>query len=144
MPDRYVLDANCFIEPHQRFYPFDIAPGYWKALKEQHESGRICSIDRVKTELLAHKDRLSQWVSDLDPEFFKQTRDHAVIRDYRKIMTWVESSTKYTPAAKAEFARGADGWLIAFSKVNNRIVVSSETYESARKNKVKIPNSTAQ
>jgi hypothetical protein len=51
-PPRYVLDANVFIEAHKRYYAFDICPGYWAALIAQHHSGLVCSIDRVRDELL--------------------------------------------------------------------------------------------
>lgn len=128
MPDRYVLDANCFIEPHKRFYPFDIAPGYWKALKTLHKAKSICSIDRVKDELLALKDQLSDWVKGLHASFFKQTRDQAVISEYSNMMQWVQENNQFTDAAKRKFACKADAWLVAFAKVTNRIVVTQEKY----------------
>ena len=34
---RYVLDANVFIEAHQRYYALDVCPGFWLALIRQHE-----------------------------------------------------------------------------------------------------------
>lgn len=140
MPDRYVLDANCFIEPHLRFYPFDIVPGYWQALKGLHKSNRICSIDKVKAELIAQKDRLSDWVKELDETFFKQTRDQAVISEFRDMMEWVQQNNQFTDPAKRKFARIADGWLVAFAKVTKRIVVTQEEYNARITINVPIPN----
>jgi len=47
----YVLDANVFIEAAQRYYAFDLAPGFWQALLDHAKDGRIQSIDRVSVEL---------------------------------------------------------------------------------------------
>lgn len=100
----YVLDANIFIEAHQRYYGFNICPGFWRALEKQHAEKRLCSIDKVKSELLAAKDRLSDWVQASVPKtFFKGTADKAVIDGFREMVKWVQSESQYTPEAKAEF-----------------------------------------
>lgn len=141
VPDRYVLDANVFIEPHQRFYGFDICPGYWTALKRLNQASSICSIDKVRKELLAQDDALSDWVKDLDlPDFFKQTSDQAVIRQYRDMIAWVQANPQFTNSAKAKFASAADGWLVAFAKVSRKIVVTLEVYDANIKKDVPIPN----
>jgi hypothetical protein len=44
------------------------------------------------------------------------------------------------PAAKAEFAAAADGWVIAFAQVNRLIVVTQEVYAPDVQKKVPIPN----
>ena len=44
----YVLDANIFIEAKQRYYAFDVCPGFWEALVWHHGNGPIISVDRVK------------------------------------------------------------------------------------------------
>lgn len=46
MPDRYLLDANSFIEAKRRHYAFDICPGFWAALLAHHGGSRLASIDR--------------------------------------------------------------------------------------------------
>ena len=47
IPDRYVLDANVFIQAKRKFYGFDFCPGYWSTLIWHQEQGRVCSIDKV-------------------------------------------------------------------------------------------------
>ena len=67
---RYVLDANVFIEAKNGYYRFSLCPGFWRALIDQHERKRVCSIDRVREEL--KDDDLRAWVKDHVPSpFFK-------------------------------------------------------------------------
>src|SRR5712692_4581022 len=73
---RYILCANVFIQAHQTYYGFEICPGFWLALSRQHEAKRIFSIDKIRVELLALSDQLSDWVRNRAPDtFFKGTAD---------------------------------------------------------------------
>lgn len=139
--NRYVLDANVFIEAHQRYYPFDVCPGYWKALLDQHEKRRVFSIDRVKDELEEGGDQLENWAKTIAPEsFFKKTADMDVVRWYRKMVEWVNNQPQFTDGAKADFAKVADGWLVAYAKRNNLVVVTQEEFSPHAKARVLIPN----
>jgi hypothetical protein len=138
---RYVLDANVFIEAKNRYYRFDLCPGFWAALVVQHEGGRVCSIDKVFDELANEGDRLSDWAKDEVPNtFFKKTHDHDVITAFQDMVKWVNSETQFMPTAKAAFASAADGWVIAFAKVNGLVVVTHEEYAADVKKKVPMPN----
>ena len=44
------------------------------------------------------------------------------------------------PAAKAEFAGCADGWLVAYAKVHGFVVVTQEVYAAEARKRVLIPN----
>jgi hypothetical protein len=137
----FVLDANVFIEAHRRYYPFDICPGFWKALIVQHEAKRVFSIDRVEKEIAEGKDRLTVWARESAPQgFFKKTADQAVIAGYSKMVTWVQNEPQYDEEAKATFASVADDWLVAYAKKNGHVVVTEETYSSRAKRTVPIPN----
>lgn len=135
----YVLDANVFIEAARRYYAFDLAPGFWQALIDHATNGRIQSIDRVKTEL-AIDDEIRPWIESSFTEWFASTDQADVIADYQKIMAWIQGSSQFSIAAKAEFARGADGWLVAYAMVNGYIVVTHEQYASDARNRIPIPN----
>jgi Domain of unknown function (DUF4411) len=138
---RFVLDTNVFIEAHQRYYPFDVCPGFWRALIHQHEAARVFSIDRVKKELNDGKDRLSDWANDRAPKgFFKQTADRAVIECFQTMVTQVSGEDQYLEVAKRDFAAVADGWLVAYAKENGLTVVTQEVYDPGAKKKVPIPN----
>ncbi len=137
---RYLLDANTFIDGKNRHYAFDICPGYWTALLRLNEKRVIYSIVQVKDELVGLGDELSDWVNDAPNSFFKKTDDEAVVKQYAAIVRWLQAQDQYTEDAKARFLDGADPWLIAYAKVNNHFVVTYETHEPDARARVKIPN----
>ena len=128
---RYLLDANVFINAQQRYYSLEICPGFWHALLRQHEQKRVCSIDKIKTELDVRKDPLTRWVKERAPAtFFKGTADKKVLDAFRDMVKWVQSEQQFTVAAKSKFASVADGWLVAYAKANGLVVVTHEEYAS--------------
>jgi hypothetical protein len=138
---RFVLDANVFIEAHQKYYAFDICPGFWPALVRQHAARRVFSIDKIKVELRAQNDALSEWAAETAPDtFFKGTADVEVANAYRQIVNWVQGQQQFTPEAKAEFAAAADGWVIAYAKANGLVVVTHEEFAPNARKRVLIPN----
>ena len=138
--NKYALDANVFIQAHKTYYGFDLCPGFWLALLRQHELKRLCSIDKVRKELVDQGDKLTDWVNDTAPAmFFKGTADKAVSDAFRDLMNWVQSED-YSVQAKSTFAAAADGWLIAYAKINGHVVVTHEAYKPDAKNRVLIPN----
>jgi hypothetical protein len=136
----YVLDANVFIEAARRYYAFDIAPPFWQMLIDHANNGLVLSIDRVKVELERGKDELAEWASGSFHEHFASTEEEDVIAAYRRIMVWSQGQAQFTPGAKAEFARVADGWLVAYALANACIVVTHEQFNLEAKARIKIPN----
>jgi len=128
------------MEAANRYYAFDIAPAFWEHLILHASAGRLCSIDRVRDELLEQKDRLAQWARTEFREWFERTDREDVVREYREVMEWVNQHPRYTSAAKAVFAEEEDGWLIAFARAEGCIVVTQEKPEPESKKKVKIPD----
>ncbi len=55
-------------------------------------------------------------------------------------MSWVRDQTQFSNAAKANFASGADGWLVAYAVARRRIVVTHELPAPDARRKVPIPN----
>ena len=138
---QYVLDANVFIQAHQKYYAFDLCPGFWMALVRKHEVRRVCSIDKIKSELIDLNDHLTKWVKDKVPEsFFKGTADRAVTEIFRDVVNWVQNEPQFKSEAKAEFSSKADGWIVAYAKANGLVVVTHEVFAPDAKKKVKIPN----
>jgi hypothetical protein len=139
--NKYLLDANAFIEAKDRYYGFDICPGYWSSLLVQHDSKRLFSIDRIADELNEQDDVVKQWIENEVPDtFFKKTEDQAVIDKFQEMVKWVYSQPQFTDAAKTEFASVADGWVIAYAAVNGLIVVTHEQFAPEAKRKVPMPN----
>lgn len=136
----FVLDANVFIEAAKRYYAFDLAPPFWENLIRYSENGRIKSIDRVKHELERQKDDLAKWVKEKFSDGFCSTDTEEIIESYSQVIAWVEAQQQFLAAAKADFAIGADGWLVAYAMVNNCIVVTHEVLAPGARRKVPIPN----
>lgn len=141
MSNRYLLDANAFIEAKNRYYGFDLCPGFWDSLVVQHDNKRVFSVDRIADELLEQKDEIADWIENRAPEtFFKKTEDQAVINQFQQMTNWVFGQSRFLDAAKAEFASVADGWVVAYAAVNGLVVVTFEQYEPQAKRRVPIPN----
>ena len=136
----WLLDANVFIEAHKRYYAFDICPGFWKCLAYYHNQGKLMSIDWVKTEIDANKDALSNWVGTSALKgFFHSSNEPTTQGHYSTIIEWV-SSEDFKTEAKSEFAAGADGWLVAYAKTHDMILVTDEKPNPNIKRRVPIPN----
>lgn len=136
--DVYLLDANVFIEAHRRYYGLDLCPGFWECLTHYSTQARLCSIDQVRDEI-RDGDALAEWAKGVPEEMFVSSAEPAAVTKYAEIVTWVNDSD-FTDAAKSKFASEADGWLAAYAQVHSMVLVTHETYERDRKNKVKLPN----
>jgi len=140
-PQIYLLDADTFIAAARRYYAFDLVPSFWDHLIRLASDGRIASIDRIKKQLEDGNDRLAEWVKEGNMrEAFLSTDQADVIGAYQEIMTWVQNNHQFMDAAKAKFAADEDGWLVAYAKAKNCIVVTNETFRPDVKNRVPIPN----
>jgi hypothetical protein len=136
----FALDANVFIEAHRRYYAFDLAPKFWEGLVQAAADGRVESIDRVKEELERGKDELATWARVQFSGAFASTDDDNVLDLYSDIMTWAIGQSQFSDAAKTDFAKGADGWLVAYAKVRGRTIVTHEALSLDIKKKIPIPN----
>lgn len=136
----YLLDTNVFIEAARRYYAFDLAPKFWDTLIQEANRGVIESIDRVKQELAKGQDELADWINADFGQAFCSTNDAAVFECYAQLVTWVQDQEQFTDAAKADFASGADGWLVAYAMARERVVVTHEVPSADIKRKVPIPN----
>ncbi len=136
----WLLDANIFIEAHKRYYAFDICPGFWSCLSYYHDQGKLMSIDWVKTEIEANKDNLWDWVKTSAPaDLFKLSSEATTQEVYSTIIEWVNSKD-FQNEAKTEFATGADGWLVAYAKTHDLVLVTDEKYNPDIKKRIPIPN----
>jgi hypothetical protein len=124
-PATFLLDTNVFIEAHRGYYAVDLCPGFWDCLVHHCQEPRILSIDRVRSEI-TDESPLAAWVKQAPPSLFVSTADTAVAAAFRNMMAWVQSQPQFVAGAKAEFARVADGWLIAYAQVHGLVVVTHE------------------
>lgn len=110
-------------------------------------AGDICSIDRVRGELLAGRktEDLVQWVTNQLPSaFFMDTDEQAVANAYGQVMLWVQRNGQYFDQAKAKFATEADGWLVAYAMVHGVAVITNEQSRPQSRNRILLPDVCAQ
>ena len=142
----FVLDANIFIEAHRRYYAQDLCPGFWECLTHYSQERRMLSIDRVRAELMEGPnnqdtpDKLAEWVKHAPNDLFISSAEQPVVDAFAEMMDWVRRNDQFRSDAKAEFARVADGWVAAYAKGHNAIVVTQEKFNPDVKKRVPLPN----
>ncbi len=55
-------------------------------------------------------------------------------------MSWVQQNSQYFTHAKEDFAIGADGWLVAFARVEAVTVITNEESAPDSKRSIKLPD----
>lgn len=140
MTKTYLIDTDIFIAAKNTYYAFDIAPGFWDVLIMHAENGFVKSIDRVGKEIKKGKDELTDWV-DKHNFPFDSTNETSIAEQFGELMKWVYANgNHYKEYAISKFAGDADGWLIAYAKVKNCVVVTNEVINREQKKEVPIPN----
>ena len=144
LPQVFVLDTGVFIEPHKKYYPFDICPGYWDCLARHQNRGKIITLDKVLDEINRgnDNDKLRVWANNMPKSFFAPSGDTDIIQRYSDLVNWVQASGHFTDSAKEEFmkADNADGFLLAYAKAKGGIVITEEKSNPAVKSRIKIPD----
>lgn len=136
---KYLFDTNVFIEAKNRYYAFDICPGFWDWMDHvvQTDAG---SIVMVRDELCKGGDDLAVWTkARKDRAWFLKVDDDDTQIAFAGVAAHVASG-QYTPAAQAKFLSGADPWLIAKGMVLGATVVTHEGPSPMAKARVPIPN----
>ena len=129
-----LLDADVLIAAHRNYYAPDICPGFWDCINHHIASGRLLIIDRVLNEI-KFPPELVAWVRGLPQHALASTSAPAVTDAYSAMMDWVQNNSQFKPTAKGDFAEKVDGWLVAYSTVNDTCVVTNEAFDlNVRKN----------
>ncbi len=138
----YLLDTNILIESKLRT-PFDVFPSFWKKLKAEILAGNVYTSEKVKNEILRGNDgdELVDWINTLPDSFFVDL-DASVMVEYASVINYVNANQNYLAPAKSEFASAdiADAFLIATASAKGMFLVTNETSEPQRRNRVKIPD----
>ena len=130
--ERFLIDSNSLIEPFNKYYPFEIAPRFWKLMKENINSGSIVLPDKVRDELLntrsKEEDELTRRVRSLPKDLILDHRDPKILENYSKIMDYLNGNKNYQQNALTEWAKNnvADAWLIAASAAYGYTLVTFE------------------
>ena len=133
----FILDADTLITGKNQAYGFDICPGFWDFIGREHGNGDLFSVKPVGDELKRGNDELAEWAKGQGQAFFRPL-DAPALSSMADVASWVQGKD-FTDAAKAEFFRSADQYLIAYAKAHGHAVVSHETLNREQKNRIKIP-----
>lgn len=134
----YLVDANVLIEAKNRYYAFDIAPGFWAWLDQAHQQSLACSIAAVRDELLDGTDELADWART-HTAFFRVI-DQGTTQHFGDLTRWAFSRS-FTPAALSEFTgNNADYLLVAYAREHQHTVVTHERSQPNARARVLIPD----
>ena len=137
---KHLLDANVFIEAKNRYYSFEVCPGFWTWMDHVVAGGNVASIVMVRDELLSGNDDLADWVDDRKKaSWFLAQEDTQTQTHFARIAASLQAS-QYTPAAVSQFLSGADPWLVAKAKTIGAAVVTQEAHEPRCRARVPLPN----
>lgn len=134
----YLLDANILIEAKNRYYAFDLAPGFWDWIEQAHQADSVLSIDAVHKELVAGDDELADWARS-HKNFFVPL-DNPTVQIFPSLTLWANSRS-FTEQAINEFTgQNADYQLIAYAKAHGHVVVTNEQPQPQAKKRILIPD----
>ncbi len=133
----YRLETNVFIEAKDRSYGFDFCPAFWDWLRAANRQGSVLSFEKVRDEIQAADDELSDWASNLGSEFFLEP-DASVVNALGRVSDWA-TSQDYEPGAVNRFLEVADYYLVAHALAGEQIIVTHEVPSNSLR-KIKIPN----
>lgn len=139
----YLIDSDVLITAKNSYYAFDLCPGFWQSLLAKHQAKQVYSLDRNRMELQQGRDDddLVRWVTESVPgTFFLSTKQADVVAAYTEVMLWAQRNPQYFDNAKAKFATGADGWLVAYARTNGCVVVTLEESRPESRNQIKLPD----
>jgi hypothetical protein len=135
----YLLDADTLIDAKNRYYSFEVAPGFWEWLERASAEGKVASVAKVREELNGHDDELSEWAGRQE-EFFL-AEDVETVAAMRSLSAWAMSGERrYTEAAKHAFLRKGDYYLIGAALAHGHVVVTNEISQPESRKRVKIPD----
>lgn len=135
----FLLDSNIFIEAKNRYYGFDICPGFWDWM-DSVCGNTVGSIINVRDELIAGRDELAAWATDRqDAAWFLRVDDASTQSNFVQVANFI-AGQQYTQPAVAHFLSKADPWLIAKAMTLGATLITHELPEPGAKKRVPIPN----
>lgn len=141
----YLIDSNIFIQAHRKYYPFDVMPGFWNAIKSAADQAKIFSVDKVRVELVDNGrdgDELARFCKKELPKSFFLNSQEAIL-EYGKVVNWAQTSKrKFTTNALSKFMATdyADPWLVAYAiRKEGFIIVTEEKEDPLIRKDIPIP-----
>jgi hypothetical protein len=136
----YLLDSNVFIEAKNRYYAFDLCPGFWTWMDHIVVGGEVSTIQMVRDELLGGNDDLAQWMKERRTATWIVPQDDGPTQQVFQRIATTLAAKQYSQPAVSSFLSGADPWLVAKAKGLGATVVTMETHEPKSVSRVPLPN----
>jgi len=141
---RYLVDSNCFIEPHRGVCAIDVAISFWTKVKELGAAGSVFVLDAVKREISEVEDELNRWLKENMSGCFKHFGRGDDVEMFKTVSRWVQNNIQYQQTAKDKFLDDsrADIYLVSFAAVNpdEWTVVSQEKSSPKKQTEIKLPD----
>lgn len=136
----YLIDTNVLITADNHYYAFDLVPGFWSWLERQIAAGDVGTVTKVRDEILSgnEDDPVRQWIEGVG--HFGRAPDDATVTAMRTIAAWAVGHGRYFDAAKNEFLRVADYYLVADALAHGDTVVTLEESKPNKRTKIQIPD----
>lgn len=134
----FLLDANILIEAKNRYYAFDLAPGFWDWLEEAYRQDVVCSIEAVRNELLQGDDELAEWTR-ANPGFFRAI-DQPTTKHFQPLSQWAFSGSYRAEAIQAFVGNHADYLLVAYAREHQHTLVTHERSQPHSRKRILIPD----
>lgn len=125
---RFLIDTNTLITPYKKYYPFDLAPSFWRFMESKLKDGSIALIDKVYDELIVGGDELTDWLLGISPINLVRYKNPDIIKKYGEILSYIQVCGLYKTKALTEWSdnRIADPWIIASAGVLGYTVTTFE------------------
>ena len=139
--EKYLLDANVFIEANKDYYRLSFFDAFWEWLIKGNEQGKAFSVNAVYDEIKERQDMVSTWAENNKSIFIKQNNES--IKQFTTVTNYINGLDKDQSQKDAFLKSTADIELIAHALADNQYtIVTHEKYiENENKHsKIKIPN----
>ena len=132
MNPTFLIDANCLIEPYNRYYSPQLALStpFWRHLHDLVNTGQVAIIDKVRDEVYGHNcPEVDTWLDAVNSILVVCEEEDEIIQAYRTVLNQVANPENgYQPTAVREWSDRsiADPWLIATAKFYGATIVTFE------------------
>ena len=128
--EKYIFDANCFIEPWNKFYSYTFFKPYWEeAIRSFCDRGNILIQREIYDEIFKKDDKLSHWLKQCNFSIIETDVDTA--REVAQINEQFQGLIKESKGRSL-----ADPFVIAIAKREKATVVTMEDEGSESKPKI--------
>lgn len=135
----YLLDSDVFIQAKNRHYGFDIVPAWWDWLEQEHQNGRVFTVETCRDEVIAGGDELADWMA-AQPATFSIKSGAGDQASLRRVAQWAAGGTQYRQGAISKFLAAGDYFLVSQALSLGYTVVTHEEPAPLAEKRIKIPD----